>query len=229
MNAVVTATTDPENQGRVKVMFPALSDDYETWWARTVQPGAGASRGAVLLPEVGDEVLVAFGHGSFQQPFVLGGLFNGKDTPDKPWTEHIAGTDGSVKRRAFASRSGMLLEFLESSDGEQVTVSTNGGAQRITLVQKRDAAVEIVSEGPVSVTAKKDVTVTTDSGDVSISGTNVTVKATSKLELKGATVAVTGSAKADFTAPTVKVAGDTAAELSGGATTTISGGIVRIN
>jgi uncharacterized protein involved in type VI secretion and phage assembly len=229
INAVVTATTDPEQQGRVKVMFPALSEDYETWWARTVQAGAGASRGAVILPEVGDEVLVAFGHGSFQQPFVLGGLYNGKDIPDKPWGEHVGGTDGAVKRRAFASRSGMVVEFLESPDGEQLTVSTNGGAQRITLTQKRDAAVEIVSEGPVSVTAKKDVTVTTGSGDVSISGANVAVEARSKLELKGATVAVTGSTKADLTAPSVKVAGDATAELSGGATTTIKGGLVRIN
>ena len=229
MNAVVTATTDPEHQGRVKVMFPALSDDYETWWARTVQAGAGASRGAVVLPEVGDEVLVAFGHGSFQQPFVLGGLYNGKDTPDKPWGDHVGGTDGAVKRRAFASRSGMVVEFLESPDGEQLTLSTNGGAQRITLTQKGEAAVEIVSEGPVSVTAKKDVTVTTASGDVKISGANVAVEAKSKLELKGATVTITGTTKADLTAPNVKVSGDASAEVSGGATTTIRGGLVRIN
>lgn len=229
VNAVVTAAKDPENQGRVKVKFPVLSDNYESWWARTVQTGAGASRGAVVLPEVGDEVLVAFGHGSFQQPFVLGGLYNGQDQPDKPWADHVGSTDGAVTRRAFVSRTGMLVEFLESPDGEQVTVSTSGGKQKISLVQKPDAAIQILSEGPVNVTAKKDVAVTTPTGQVTIKGKKVTVEALSELELKGATVKISGSASAELKAPSVKVAGDATAELSGGATTTVKGGLVRIN
>ena len=229
VNAVVTAAKDPENQGRVKVKFPVLSDNDESWWARTVQAGAGASRGAVVLPEVGDEVLVAFGHGSFQQPFVLGGLYNGKDQPDKPWADHVGSTDGSVTRRAFVSRTGMLVEFLESPDGEQVLVSTSGGKQKIALVQKPDAAIEIVSEGPVNVTAKKDVAVTTPTGQVTLKGKKVTVEALSELELKGATVKISGTASAELKAPGVKVAGDATAELSGGATTTVKGGLVRIN
>ena len=197
VNAVVTAAKDPENQGRVKVKFPVLSDTYESWWARTVQAGAGASRGAVVLPEVGDEVLVAFGHGSFQQPFVLGGLFNGKDKPDKPWSDHVGSTDGAVQRRAFVSRTGMLVEFLESPDGEQLTVSTHGGKQKVSLVQKPDAGIEILSEGPVKITAKKDVSVTTSTGEVVIKGKNVTVEATTGLNLKGATVKITGSGSAE--------------------------------
>ncbi|WP_211879940.1 VgrG-related protein [Pseudarthrobacter albicanus] len=229
VNAVVTAAKDPENQGRVKVKFPVLSDNYESWWARTVQAGAGASRGAVVLPEVGDEVLVAFGHGSFQQPFVLGGLFNGKDKPDKPWADHVGSTDGAVQRRAFVSRTGMLVEFLESPGGEQVTVSTHGGKQKISLRQKPDAGIEILSEGPVNITAKKDVSVTTSTGEVVIKGKKVTVEAAAGLELTGATVKITGSGSAELTAPNVKVAGDATAELSGGATTTVKGGLVRIN
>lgn len=229
VNAVVTAAKDPENQGRVKVKFPVLSDNYESWWARTVQAGAGASRGAVVLPEVGDEVLVAFGHGSFQQPFVLGGLYNGKDKPDKPWANHVGSTDGAVQRRAFVSRTGMLVEFLESPDGEQLTVSTHGGKQKISLVQKPDAAIEIFSEGPVNVTANKDVSVTTTTGEVTIKGKKVTVEASTGLELKGATVKITGSASAELKAPSVKVAGDATAELTAGATTTVRGGMVRIN
>ncbi|MFC9335247.1 VgrG-related protein [Arthrobacter sp. NPDC057009] len=229
VNAVVTAAKDPENQGRVKVKFPVLSDNYESWWARTVQAGAGASRGAVVLPEVGDEVLVAFGHGSFQQPFVLGGLYNGKDKPDKAWAEHVGATDGAVQRRAFVSRTGMVVEFLESPEGEQITVSTHGGKQKISLVQKPDSAIEVLSEGPVNVTAKKDVSVVTSTGEVLIRGRKVTVEASTGLELRGATVTVAGSASAEFKAPNVKVAADATAELTGGATTTVKGGVVRIN
>jgi uncharacterized protein involved in type VI secretion and phage assembly len=229
VSAIVTNTKDPDELGRVKVKFPVLSDTYESWWARVVQLGAGGSRGTVWLPEVGDEVLVAFSQDSMQQPYVVGGIYNGQDKPDKAWGDHVDGTDGKVKRRAIVSRTGMLVEFLEGPDGEQVNVSTNGGAQRISLVQKSQKAIQIVSEGPVEVTAKQDVTVTTDSGNVTMSGMKITLEAKSDLELKGVNVKVTGSATAETSAPSVKLSGTAQAEVSGGAMTTITGGMVKIN
>lgn len=229
LNAVVTAVQDPQGQGRVKVKFPLLSDTYESTWARTVQLGAGAARGAVVLPEVGDEVLVAFGQGSFQQPFLLGGLYNGQDLPDKPWGEHVGSTDGAIERRAFVSRTGMLVEFVETPGEERLTLSTHGGAQTVSLVQKGAAGIEILSEGPVTVTAKDRIDVTTSTGDITVKGKNVTVEATAALALKGATVTAEGRTAAELKAASVKVAGTAAAELSGGATTTVKGGLVRIN
>lgn len=229
LNAVVTAVQDPENQGRVKLKFPLLSDTYESGWVRTVQLGAGAARGTVVLPEVGDEVLVAFGQGSFQQPFVLGGLYNGQDLPDKPWGDHVGSTDGAIERRAFVSRTGMLVEFVETPGEERLTLSTHGGAQKVSLVQKGAAGVEVHSEGPVTVTAKDRIDITTSTGDVTIKGKNVTVEATAALALKGATVSAEGRTTAELKATSVTVAGTAAAELSGGATTTVKGGLVRIN
>lgn len=229
LNAVVTAAQDPENRGRVKLKFPLLSDTYESGWVRTVQLGAGPARGAVVLPEVGDEVLVAFGQGSFQQPFVLGGLYNGQDTPDKPWSEHVGSTDGAIQRRAFVSRTGMLVEFVETPGEERLTLSTHGGSQKVSLVQKGRAGIEVVSEGPVTVTAKDKVDVTTATGDVTVKGRNVTVEAASALALKGATVSVEGRTTAELKGAAVKVDATATAELSGSATTTIRGGLVRIN
>jgi uncharacterized protein involved in type VI secretion and phage assembly len=229
VSAIVTNTKDPDQLGRVKVKFPVLSDTYESWWARVVQVGAGAKRGSVWLPEVGDEVLVAFSQDSMQQPYVLGGVFNGQDKPDEDWGDHVDGTDGKIKRRALVSRTGMVVEFLEGPDGEQLNVSTNGGKQRVSLVQKSQAAIQIVSEGPVEVTAKQDVTVKTDSGNVSMSGMKITLDAKSDLELKGVNVKVTGQATAEISAPSVKLSGSAQAEVSGGAMTTISGAMVKIN
>ncbi|MFI7482643.1 VgrG-related protein [Kocuria sp. M1R5S2] len=229
LNAVVTAAQDPEQQGRVKLKFPLLSDTYESGWVRTVQPGAGPGRGAVVLPEVGDEVLVAFGQGSFQQPFVLGGLYNGQDLPDKPWGDHVGSTDGAIQRRAFVSRTGMLVEFVETPGEERLTLSTSGGAQKVSLVQKGAAGIEIASEGPVTVTAKDRIDVTTSTGDITLKGRNVTVEASSALALKGATVSAEGRTTAELKATSVKVAASASAELSGSATTTVRGGIVRIN
>jgi uncharacterized protein (DUF2345 family) len=123
----------------------------------------------------------------------------------------------------------MLVEFLEAPGEQSLTLSTNAGKQLISLVQKGSAAIQITSEGPIEVTAKKDVKVETSGGNVSIKGTKVSIEASSDLELKGMNVKVTGSAGVDVKGPQVKVAADATAEVSGGATTTIKGGLVRIN
>nr|WP_246280361.1 VgrG-related protein [Cellulomonas humilata] len=234
LSAVVTDIKDPQNLGRVKVKLPVHSDQYESGWARTLAPGAGAGRGTALLPEVGDEVLVAFGNGEMGHPFVLGGLYNGKDTPEP---DQVNANDGKVQRRVFVSRTGMRVEHLEKPDGEELVLSTNGGAQKVRLVQKPDASIEIISEGPVTVTAKKNVQVTaqkdievsTPSGKVTVKGTDLVLEGTSSIALKAPKVTVNGTASAEVSAPNVKVSATATAELSASATTTIRGAIVKIN
>ena len=99
---LVSDAADPEQAGRVKVTFPWLSEDYVSAWARTVQAGAGKDRGWQVLPEVGDEVLVAFEQGDFRRPTVIGGLFNGMDTmPRGPVDLVDSGTGRSTGARWF--------------------------------------------------------------------------------------------------------------------------------
>ncbi len=212
--AIVTSAKDPDQLGRVKIKLPWLADSYESWWARTVQPGAGKDRGAAVLPEVGDEVLVAFTQGDLEHPYVLGGLYNGVDRPHGGWAANVDGTSGEVVRRGFASRSGMVLEFLDRAGSESVVLSTNGGAQKVVLTQTASKGIEIISEGPLTVQAKQAVDVSTTSGNVSLKGMNVSIEATSTLDLKGTSV---------------KLAGQATAEVSASGTTTIKGSIVRIN
>ena len=56
-------------------------------------PMAGKERGLVLIPEVGDEVLVAFEREDLRFPYVLGALWNGKDKPP------LANDDGKNDKR----------------------------------------------------------------------------------------------------------------------------------
>jgi uncharacterized protein involved in type VI secretion and phage assembly len=211
--AVVTNAKDPDQLGRVKIKLPWLADSYESWWARTVQPGAGKDRGAAILPEVGDEVLVAFAQGDLEHPYVLGGLYNGMDKPQGGWANNVDGT-GQVVRRGFVSRTGMVLELLEKAGAESVVLSTNGGAQKVVLTQTASKGIEIISEGPLKVQAKQAVDVSTASGDVTLKGMNVTIEATGSLDLKGTNV---------------KLVGQAMAEVSASGATTIKGSIVRIN
>ena len=81
---IVTNINDPDKLGRVKVKFPTLGASEESHWARIATPLTGAERGAHFLPEVNDEVLVAFVHGDINHPYIIGGLWNGMDKPPVP-------------------------------------------------------------------------------------------------------------------------------------------------
>ena len=102
----------------MKLKFPWLSDDYVSDWARTVQPGAGKDRGWIVLPEVGDEVLVGFEQGDFDRPFVLGGLYNGVDTMPAGPNDLIDSGSGAINRRSLVSRRGHRIDLLDQ-DGQQ--------------------------------------------------------------------------------------------------------------
>src|SRR5215470_7804280 len=82
--ALVSDIKDPDNIGRVKVTLPwspdTGSDRYEVW-ARVATLMGGNNRGSWFIPDVNDEVLVAFEGGDPRRPYVLGGLWNGNDSP----------------------------------------------------------------------------------------------------------------------------------------------------
>jgi phage protein D len=123
--ALVTNNDDPDKLGRVKLKFPYLADDTESFWARVMAPGAGNERGIEFLPEVGDEVLVGFEHADINHPFVLGGLWNGQDKTPQPAAEVLGG--GKVKRRVIRSRIGHMIVFDDSSDAPSLTIVSKAG------------------------------------------------------------------------------------------------------
>jgi uncharacterized protein involved in type VI secretion and phage assembly len=142
---VVTSIDDPESQGRVKVSFPWLKDDAESRWARLVSFMAGADRGAVFRPEVDDEVLVVFEQGDTRFPYVLGGLWNGKDAMPSE-----RGGDGGNDIRLIKSRSGHTIVLDDTSGSEKVTVTDkNGNTVELSSdgVLIKSTAIKIGSSG----------------------------------------------------------------------------------
>jgi phage protein D len=112
---IVSNNKDPKKWGRVRVKFPTLTEEHESDWARIVAIGAGANRGFDCLPEVNDEVLVGFEHGDIHRPFVIGGVWNGKDAPPANVDESVVG--GKVRLRTFKTRTGHILQFVEEDKG----------------------------------------------------------------------------------------------------------------
>lgn len=231
----------PENLGpRVKAKIPSLSDTDETDWLRLVSPDAGDKRGFLAVPEVGDEVLVAFAEGNLRMGFVIGGLYNGKDLPDKEMKEAntvVAG--GVVNRRGIVSRSGHQV-ILDDKDGnERILIMDKTGKQQL-LFNSKDSKILVESEGEqveldgkgkkINITSKGDITLKADGkitleakADIVMKSTGKTsVEATQALELKGLSFKAEGQTTADLK-------GGTMAKVDGGAMTEVKGALVKIN
>ena len=123
---IVTNNKDPDEMGRVKLRFPWRDSNDESYWARIATLMAGSEMGTFFLPEVGDEVLVAFDQGDIEHPFVIGSLWNGKEKPPEK------NTDGKNNVRKIKSRSGHEIILNDEQSKEQVVVKTKAG-HAITL------------------------------------------------------------------------------------------------
>ena len=163
---VVTNADDPQSLGRVKVKFPTLTDQDESDWARAVSPGAGFDRGLQLIPEVNDEVLVGFEHDDKRRPVVLGGLWNGSDTPPGAKVN-----GGNVETRVWKSRNGHLMELDDSPvDKGSITIS-HGDAKSSLHLELKESALRAekklaISADSIEITA--DTTLKLKAGSVEI-------------------------------------------------------------
>ena len=183
--AIVTQNHDPEKMCRVKVKFPWHDQPSESYWARLATPMAGNDRGLVLIPEVDDEVLVAFEREDLRFPYVLGALWNGKDKPP------VANDDGKNDKRILQSRKKHYLLFddgssgvveLKHEKGRKITLDDNGFVVQDELgnVVKVDS-----NSGAMTIEAK---------GQLSIKAATISLQATASLELKASgTVTINGS------------------------------------
>jgi phage protein D len=154
----VTQTDDPEELGRVRVSYPALGDDTEGWWARIASPAAGDNRGLLMMPLVGDEVLVAFEHGDIHKPYVVGSVWNGKGKPGD-----LVQKDGS---------------FALASD-QQIIVTANGNvsfSSKKDFVVETDGKVKAKANGDVAVEGAQAVTVKAGTSLTIEGGTDITIK-----------------------------------------------------
>ena len=183
--AVVTQNEDDEKMCRVKVRFPWHDQPSESYWARLSTPMAGNDRGLVLIPEVGDEVLVAFEREDLRFPYVLGGLWNGQDKPP------VVNDDGKNDKRILQSRKKHYLLFNDGATG--VVELRHEKGRKITL-DDNGISVEDGNGNVVTIDSNSGGMTIEAQGALKIKAATLTLEATGTLEVKAsATLTLRGS------------------------------------
>jgi uncharacterized protein involved in type VI secretion and phage assembly len=166
---LVTNNQDPDKLGRVKVRFPWLGDNDESYWARIATPMAGNQRGLYFLPEVDDEVLVTFEHGDLRFPYILGGLWGGKDKPP------IDNSDGKNNIRSIRSRSGHTIR-LDDTDGKETI-------EIIDKTQKNKISIDTATN-TISIIADKDITLSAPQGKITLTAKELELKSSASTKIE---------------------------------------------
>jgi uncharacterized protein involved in type VI secretion and phage assembly len=246
VTGIVRDLRDPTGQGRVKVDFPWLAEDPDavkiskegnesrahSYWARLATLMAGEKRGTWFIPEVKDEVLVAFEHGVIDRPMIVGVLWNKEDKPP----ERMDG-EGKNDIRAIHSRSGHKIILNDSDDEPSITIVDKTGDNSIFIDSAKNAMqikvkgdMTIEVGGNISITAKGKIEVDATGDITAQTKANLKLKATGSGDLEStgplnlkskAKAAVDGTGQAEVKAATVSV--------SGSAITEVKGGLVKIN
>lgn len=194
---IVTNNQDPEGLGRVKIAFPWRGVKDESYWARIASPMAGNGRGMVFFPEVDDEVLVAFEQGDLNRPYVVGGLWNGKDKPPE------TNSDGKNNIRKIRSRSGHEVIFnddgagkkekieIRTNSGHKIVLDDSAGAEKIEITDKTGSNSILIDsvQNSVAVTSSMKLKIKANVVEIEADST-MTIKAGATLTLQGALVKI---------------------------------------
>jgi uncharacterized protein involved in type VI secretion and phage assembly len=175
--AEIKSVQDPDGLARVKVRMLTLDPAGEAEiWARVAVPFAGADRGALFIPDVGDEVLVSFIAGDPRFPIVLGGLWNGGAKPPEKF-------DGDrVDRWTITGKEGTRIAIVEERAGAKVEIETPNGVSGI-FTDGEGGKIEFtngtntITIDSSGITLKSSGTVTVQASTVSVSAGTVSVDA----------------------------------------------------
>jgi uncharacterized protein involved in type VI secretion and phage assembly len=199
--AKVISVNDPEKLTRVQVQlinFNGQSESDSAIWARVAVPFAGKNRGAFLLPDVEDEVLVTFVNGDSRMPIIVGGLWNGK----QPAPETLKGD--RIDRWSIVSKAGSRISIVEESPTTAtIRFKTPNGVSG-TLTDRGGGAIQF-SAGGSSITLNGQGVSVKTANRVTVEATKVEVKA-GQVNVDAAVSKFSGMVQCDILQATTVVA-----------------------
>jgi uncharacterized protein involved in type VI secretion and phage assembly len=223
---VASLAEDPDGELRVQVKLLQMAPDQALQWARPLSPDAGAGRGFVFRPEVGDEVVIGFLNDDPRQPLILGALFGSKNKPPQP----VQSPDKTNPLRAIVSRAGSRIVFDdktpalhiettaagEASGEYKNKISLDEKAKTITIEDQHNNKIELSDKG-ISLTSDKDITLSAK-GNIKIeSQAKLDLQGQAKASLQATEVEVVAKSKFSAKAAQVDLAADATFAAVGGA------------
>lgn len=226
---IVTDIDDPENLGRIKVKLIGRDNArYETEYIRITSPMVGANWGMFFFPEIGDEVLVAFGDGNIHMPYVIGSLWNRKDNPPV----NIVNRKNEIRK--IKTKNGNELTFTDELNKNSIEIKTPKDLT-IFLDDDKDEIkikdrlgknmVHIDTQtGVVKVLADNKITLDAGQSSIELNGTagTMVIDAAKSITMKATQITLKATNAVDITATsdvTVKATGSL----------TLKGAIAKIN
>jgi uncharacterized protein involved in type VI secretion and phage assembly len=179
--AEVVAVNDPLALGRVQVRllpFDGSARQDGPLWARVAVPFAGGSRGAFMIPDVGDEVLLQFISGDSRHPVVVGSLWNGAQQPP----DRFGGSGDRVDRWTLVGKAGTRIEIVEEASGQET----------IHFVTPAGVSGELTDRagGKLELKVPASTTITLDTAEISIVAPSRVKVQASQVEVSAGSVTV---------------------------------------
>jgi uncharacterized protein involved in type VI secretion and phage assembly len=245
---IVTNNKDPDELARLKVKFPWFSDDHETDWVRMTTFMAGGGRGSVFLPEVGDEVLVAFENGNINRPYVIGALWNGVDKPPE------TNSDGKNNIRKIKSRSGHEFIFNDEENKGNVEIHTKAGHKILLDDTSDEEKMEILDktgnnsilidsvENSITISCQKKIDINSGNNSIVINSdeNSIAISSQMKIEIKSGnnsitidsatnSISISSQVKLSIKAQMVEIEAGGTMTIKSSGILTLQGSLVKIN
>lgn len=185
IGVVTQIEEDPNNQFRIKVRIPILSEKGEGIWARLATLNASNETGSFFIPDVDDEVIVGCIGNNPDTPVVLGCLYSS----NKPMPFPI---DANNYKKGFVTKEGTRIII----DGEtkSIEISTNDGNKVLISDDQKGITLEdansnkvILNDRGITIESCKDLNIKAN-GNIKVEGIQTGIEASSQLELKGSII-----------------------------------------
>lgn len=233
VTAIVKENWNDEYKGHVKVEYILGEEGQKTsGWVRVLQIYAGNQYGSYIVPEIGSEVLVGFIRGDFDNPVILGCLYN----PQNKMQPQLPNKDNSIK--SLKTKGGHEITFSEEKGKEKIQINTPAKLS-ISLddenkkIEIKDSSSEnsvlIDSKsGNLSINAKKKIELACGSSKIEIEANAIKITSgTVDISAKQTLNTSSQSMKMEATSVQIKSKGSLAVESSGIAQ--IKGSLLKLN
>ena len=217
--------------GRVKVQFhwdrKGEHNDKSSCWVRVAQSGASGGFGSILIPRVGDEVVVVFLDGNPDRPLIMGSLYNSKNTP--PWSLPANKTQSGFLTRSMKGDGGTanFFRFEDKAGAEQVIMHAERNMDTEIEVDETHSVGSnrtITVGGTHTETIKKDTVMNVQEGSLTIQVDNQFIQVNAKQHI----ILQVGESSITLTPDGIEIKGKAITTTSTG-TTQITGSEVRVN